>query len=410
MRHELRSAFRQFTRSPFFALTVLATIALGIGPSAAVFTVVDAVLLRPLPYPEPDRLVRVWGWDTAGDRRFLELTPAELEALRHEDRSLAAVAGYSTASRDLADTDGRATRVTVARVSAGFLSLLGSSFELGRGFSDEEIEGQQAVVILTHRLWAGRYGGRPDVLGRKVFLRGEAHEIVGVLAADQEFPQGADLLRPIRDVEVEDGDRELLVLARLRPGGGIERASAEAAAVVGRVADREAESRGYRAWAQPLQSMLVKDVRAVLLTLLGAVGLLVLTVCVNVASLLLARATSRRREMAMRRAIGGGRRRLAALCLTESLVLAVAGGALGILLGHGLLRAILKLVPAEVPRFGQVALDARMTAVMALVVLVCGLLFGCRTTSITTPLSGAPTARRMAISRLRFETRATRRP
>lgn len=119
MRHELRSAFRQFSRSPFFALTVLATIALGIGPSAAVFSVVDGVLLRPLPYPEPDRLIRIWGWDKATDRRFLEVTPSELEALRHEARSLVAVAGYSTATRDRADADGRATRVTVARVSAG---------------------------------------------------------------------------------------------------------------------------------------------------------------------------------------------------------------------------------------------------------------------------------------------------
>jgi len=376
MRHEARSALRQFSRTPLFALTVVATIALGIGPGAAVFSVVDAVLLRPLPYPEPDRLVRVWGFDTAGGRRFLELTPAELEALRHDAGSLAAVAGYSAASRDLADADGRATRVTLARLSAGFLSLLGSTFEIGRDFSDEEVAGQQPVVILTHRFWSGRYGGRPDVLGRKVFLRGEAHEIVGVLAANQELPQGADLLRPIREVEVEDGDRELLVLGRLRPGLGIEQASAEAATVVGHVADRQAESRGYRAWVQPLQSMLVKDVRAVLLTLFGAVGLVVLMACVNVASLLLARATARRREMAMRRAIGGGRRRLAALCLTESLTLAVAGGALGILLGHVLLRTILALVPAEAPRFSQVALDARTTAVMAVVVVLCGLLFG----------------------------------
>jgi predicted permease len=376
MRHELRSALRQFSRTPLFAATVLGTIALGIGPSAAVFSVVDAVLLRPLPYHDANRLIRVWGWDRTSDRRFLELTPGELDAVAVQAGTLAGVAAFSTAPRDFADTDGRATRVTVARVSSGFLALLGSSLELGRDFSDAEIRNQQPVVILSHGLWLARYGGRPDVVGRRVLIRGEAHEVVGVLRADQEFPQGVDLLRPIRDEELEDGDRELLVLGRLRPGVSIDRASVEVAALVARVAAREPASRGVTAWAQPLQSMLVKDVRAVLLTLLGAVGLVVLIVCVNVASLLMARATARRQEMAIRSAIGGGSRRLAALCLTESLALAGTGGLLGIALGHALLRGLVALVPSEVPRLDQVSLDSRATTIMAGVVLLCGLVFG----------------------------------
>ncbi len=377
MRSELRSAFRVFTKSPMFAATVLATIALGIGPGSAVFSVVDTVLLRPLPYPEPERLVRIWGWDKKADRRYLELSASEFRMLRDDAKSFTVVVAFSNARRSLADTDGRATRVTTARITKGFLSLLGASFARGRGFSDEEFRQQKDVVILSYDFWRARYGGQPDIVGTKIFIRQAVHDVVGVLAADQRFPQDADVLKPIKDAEMSDNDRELLVLGRLRPGVGAEQANDEAASLVQRAALRDVASAGrFTAWTQPLRSMLVKDIRAVLLMLLAAVSLVVVMASVNVASLLLARAGVRRREMAIRAALGAGRRRLAMLCLTESLALAGAGGLLGLAVGQVLLRVMITMVPPELPRLARVGLDARATVIIVGVTLVCGLLFG----------------------------------
>ncbi len=377
MLHDIRHAFRMFAASRGFVLTVLVTIGLGIGAGSAVFSVVDAVLLRPLPYPQSERLVSIWASDLKTGRPYVELSPPEFRALRDGARSLAGVAAYSLARRDFADLDGRSTRVTAARVTNGFLSVLGASVTIGRGFSAEEYKRQQAVVILSHRLWTARYAAQHDILGKRIYIRQEPHEVIGVLARDQEFPRGADILRPIRDSEIEDEDREFLVVARLRPGVSAAVATDEAAALVQNVPDRDASSpHRFSAWVQPLQSMLVKDARMALLLLLAAVAVVVLMVCVNVAGLLLARAAARRKEMAVRAALGASRRRLASLCLAESLVLAGTGGLLGVGLGHLLLRAMIAIVPREVPRLNEVVLDARATAIMVGVALACGVLFG----------------------------------
>lgn len=375
---EFRSAIRLFSTSPLFALTVLLTMALGIGTGAAVFSVVDTVLLRPLPYPDPERLVSVWARDVKRGEPYVEVAPREFHALRDGATTLSGVAAYSLTRRELADANGRPTRVMLGRVTQDFLPVLGASFAVGRGFSADEVRQEQPVLVLSHSLWTSRYGERADIVGQKVYIRQEPHEVIGVLTRDQGFPRGADLLRPLRQSEIEDTDREFQVLARLRDTATLAMAGDEAGAIVERLSEQASGQahRRYSAWVQPLQSMLVKDARALLLLLLAAVALVVLMVCINIAGLLLARASSRHREMAMRSALGASRGRLALLCLVESLTLACAGGALGIGLGHLLLRAMISVVPGDMPRLDQVTLDARATAVMVAVTLVCGVLVG----------------------------------
>jgi len=380
-RLDVRFALRSLRKSPSFSIVVILTLALGIGAGAAVFSVVQTVLLRPLPYPEPDLLVGVWVRDTVSGQRYLDVSPSEFIALKEGARSLSKVAAYSLTVRQVADPAGRGTRLTVARATDGLLSLLGTSFAIGRDFSEEEYRLQKPVVILNHRLWKGRYTGEPDIIGKTIYIQQEPHEIVGVLSHDQEFPRGADILRPIRTSESEDGDREFSVLARLRHDVNIDRAGEEAALLVQGVSQQRSSPGSrpggrFSASVQPLQTILVKDVRVVLLMLLAAVGLVVLMVCVNVAGLFLARAATRRREMALRAALGAGRTRLAGLCLAESLILSAAGGLLGIAFGHLLLKTIIALVPQEVPRLSQVVLDTPATALMAGVAIACGLLFG----------------------------------
>ncbi len=377
MINDFRFACRSLSRNPGLMLAVLLTMGLGIGVASAVFSVVDHVLLRPLPYPQPDRLVRVWGADRKSGQRFQELSFQDFQALQRESRSFSSLAAFSTAPRRLEDSQGHPSTITVARVSDGFLELLGARFERGRGISAGEFQRSARVAVLSHPLWQGRFGGQDQVLESDIDVRSEAHQVIGVLPSDWEYPPNADLFRPLHEPEMQDDDREFFVLARLAPGVSVDQAAAEAAAIVERRADADPRTRGsFTAWVQPLQAMLVREARTPLLMLLGAVGAVLLIVCLNVSNLFLARGFSRRPEMALRSALGAARGRLVGLVLWESLMLSLGGALLGLALGYAVLQVLTAVAPAGIPRLSMVSLDGRVVGVMAATALACGLLAG----------------------------------
>lgn len=377
MINDLKFACRSLSRNPGLMVAVLLTVGLGIGIASAVFSVVDHVLLRPLPYPEPDRLVRVWGADRKSGRRFQELSFQDFQALQQEARSFSSLAAFSLAPRRLEDEEGHPSTVTVARISEGFLKLLGAQLERGRAISPPEFQRRAKVAVLSHALWQGRFGGRDDVLQADIQVRNQVHRVIGVLPADWEYPPKADLFRPLYEPEMQDDDREFFVLARLAPVVSAAQAASEAAAIIERRADADPRTRGsYTAWVQPLQDMLVREARGPLLILLGAVSAVLLIVCLNVANLLLARGVTRRPEMALRSALGASRARLVRLVLWESLLLSLGGGLLGLLLGYAALEVLIAIAPGDIPRLLTVGLDGRVVAVMAAAALACGILAG----------------------------------
>ena len=371
---DARYALRRMARSPGFTAVAVLTLALGIGVNTAIFSLIDTVLLRPLPFDEPDRLVRVWAAQPEDGRRFLEATFPEVEALREQNRVFVETAAFSVAPRDLHDAAASPSRIVIARVSAGFFDVVGVGPWIGRDFTDVEYRSGAPSVILGYAFWQSRYGGRVDVLGERIFVQGEPHEVVGVLPKSYHFPHQAVLWRPFTADENQDDDRELQVLARLRPGVGLEQASADVALVFSRREAAAAE--GLTGWVQPLHAMLVRDVRTPFWILLAAVAAVLAIACANVANLQLARGTARRQELAIRTALGAGRRRLIHQVLTENLALAAFGGAAGLMLGSWLVRAVVRISPVDLPRLMEVELDVRVAAVMLAVTFVAGLFCG----------------------------------
>ncbi len=374
---DVRFALRGIRRNPGFAAVVIVTIALGIGGTTAMFSVVSGVLLKPLPFPESDRLVRVWAQNVERDARYLELTYQDLDALKAQSGALTSAGGFSLAPRTLTDEAARPRQVDVARVSAGFFETLNAGLALGRVFSAQELDEGRPVVVLSHGLWQRRYGSDPEALGRTLYLEGDAYTVVGVLDPDQGFPADVDLWRPLRPESRADDDREYLVVGRLANASTLASAGAEVAGIAGRRAESVPDANaGIGMWVQPLHAMVTMDVRRPLLLLLTAVGLVLLIACVNVANLLLARGATRQAEIAVRTALGASRRRIARQLLTESSVFAVAGGLLGLVLASWLLRAFTRLLPPETPLLDTVALDGRVLAVAAAGTLLSGFAFG----------------------------------
>lgn len=382
MMRDIRYAARLLWRSPAFTWPAVLTLALGLGATTAIFSVVHAVLLTPLPYPAPSGIVMVWQDMRARGGPAQEwATPGNLADWSAETSLFASVASIRQVGVTLTGM-GEPEPLVGEQVSRAYFDVLGVPPAMGRTFRlDEAVPNAPRVVILSHGAWQRRFGGDANVLGRRITLGGEPHEIVGVMPADFRpvIVSNAELWRPERFnlVTPARGAVVLRVIARLAPGVSIEPARAQAATLAKTLEDRYPDSnKGVSFSIAPLQDQVVSDVRPGLIVLSGAVLFVLLIASVNVANLLLARASNRTRELGVRMALGASRGTIARQLLTESLLLAGVGGVLGIGISLVGIEALVALGPAGLPRLNEVGLNGRILLFAAAMTTVTGLLFG----------------------------------
>jgi len=376
---DLKYALRQLFKAPGFTAIAVLTLGLGIGACAAIFSVVDSVLLRPPPFPQPERVV-VLRETLAAQSQDLLATPRKYLAWRQQATSFQSLGALMRVGYNLTGA-GEPVHLYAARISASVLPTLQVKPALGRNFSQAEelAGGQENVAILGHGLWQGRFGGRPEVVGQTIQLDGRPFMVVGVMARDSALPGDVELLAPLGFSERQrqgPGDRYLHVFGRLKPGVTPVQAGNEMAVIAGHTAVTDSSSRGWGVKVIPLMELTVAEVRPVLLSLMGAVGLLLLIACANVANLLLARATSRSREMAVRAAMGASRVRIIRQLLIESVMLAVLGAGAGLGIASFVLEALLALAPPGLPRAEVIALDARALGFTLALAMLTGIGFG----------------------------------
>ena len=382
--HDLRYAVRMLLRQPGTTTIAILTLAIGIGANAAIVSAVDALLLRPLPYHDPDRLVMIWEKRQAESVYDNVVAPADYIDWVRMSTAFESLAGYASRTVDVTGT-GEAVRLFAANVSPQFFDLLGVGIAHGRTFRADEAEpGRPRVAILSHGLWQRRFGGDPAVIGRTIMLNGVAGEIVGVLPPTFEFPdQTIDLWTPLvltgGPEPPSRGNHFLHVYARLKPGTSLEQARAEMDRIGGILSrDYPESNRNHGAFVIALRDQLTQPVRSGLLLLLAAVGFVLLIACVNVANLLLARATTRRSELAIRAALGASRIRLAAQALVESLVLGLAGGVSGVIVARWSIDLLRGLTPESLLVVGRqhLGLDRRLLAFTVILSLGTSVIFG----------------------------------
>jgi predicted permease len=386
---DFRQGFRSLRKSAGVTIVVALTLALGIGATTAIFTVFDAVLLRPLRFEEPDRLVRITS-DLAGSNlEDVGLSVLELDDYRALPDSFEKISGLFPININLTEVD-QPERIDALLVDVNYFSLLGVEAQLGRVFRDDDYRlGIAEVAVISNGLWRRRFGGNPDVIGRKFRLDEDLFTIVGVAPPGFDHPgrEATEIWVPAgwRDTPFPNPPmrgRYFLsgALARLKPGVTASTAQARLAALASELRrqnpDDYPEAAGWSPRVIPLQHDLVGNVRPLLLMLLAAVSAILLMVCANVASLLLARGASRQRELALRRALGASGAVLARGLLAESLLLSLAGGAMGIVVASFGLELLIRVSPETFPRLSEVALDGRILAFAAAVSVAAGLLFG----------------------------------
>jgi putative ABC transport system permease protein len=391
---DIRFALRIFRKSPGFTAVILLTLALGIGANTAIFSVVNAVLLRSLPYRDADRIVMLWTDNPHFNLGFHELPPAPPDLIDWQEHanSFDQIVGIRPRTADLSE-GGDAERVGGAQVTVNFFALLGAQPALGRAFATNECEpGQDRVAIVSYPLWQRRFGGSSNVIGSTITVNREHRLVIGVMPPGFGFPNGAEMpalygIAPRTDVWTPFADsaeywhnqdtRDFIAIGKLKPMVGLAQAQAEMTAIGEREAKDNAQTHaGWFIHLRPLANQITGSARPVLLALLGAVGFVLLIACVNVANLLLCRSGGRRREMAVRAAMGAGRGRLLRQLLSESVLLSLIGGILGLLLGACAVRIIVALSPANIPRLNEIGLDPRVLGFTLLVSLTAGLIFG----------------------------------
>jgi len=376
---DLAHALRMLRRGPGFAAVVLVTLAVGIGATTAVFSVVDGVLLRPLPYPDAERILHLWERPPRGGRSWV--SAPNFRDWRQGLESFEEIAALSPSGFNVSG-EGGPERTEGVEVTPGFFRVLGAELALGRGFLAGEGGGRSSrVVVISHGLWRRQFGGSPDALGRTLTLEGTPYEVVGVLAPGAGYPSGREVWVPVdlisADWKRNRGTKWLMVVGRLGEGVSPRAARAEMDALSRALADEHPESNEGTAIATAsLRDEMVGDVRIPLLVLLGAVALVLLVVSVSLAGLWLARGARRRREVAIRRSLGGSPGRIVRQLMTEGLVFSLAGGALGLIGARWGLLGLVALAPPGVPRLQEASLDGRVLLVGLVLSVVTGLVAG----------------------------------
>jgi putative ABC transport system permease protein len=384
---DARYALRGFRRTPGFLVVAVVTLALGIGFTTAMFSVVNGILLRPLPFAEPDRLVKVFEIDSDGESD--NHSGANYIDFKTQNTSFSGVAGHAGANNTVTGREAP-TLVRGASVTSNFFSVLGAKALLGRTLSPEiDIPGAQRTVVLSHSMWQSHFGGDVAAIGEQLEMNNEVFVVVGIMPPGFEYPgetkfwAASKFEVPEPPVAIVDDPASVRTLSwfdvfgRLKDGVTNEQAQAELDVFAGRVTDQSVDSETQRGFLiKPLRETIVGDVSASLYVLLGAVGLLLLIACGNVANLMLVRASTREKELVVRGALGAGQSRIIRQLVTESLVLALVGGALGIPIALWGTHLLLAMAPEGIPRVDQVGVDLRVLSFALAVSLGTGVLFG----------------------------------
>ena len=378
---DLRYAFRMLLKNPGFAAVAVIALALGIGANTAIFSVVNTILLRSLPYDDPDRLIVVKENKLPQFPEF-SVSPGNFLDWQKQNASFEKLAAVQGSSYNLVTSDAEPERLDGARVSAGLFEMLGVKPVQGRTFLEEEDQpGHQNVVVLSSNLWKRRFGSDPNIIGQSITMSAASYTIIGIMPPSFQFPdRDIDLWTPIAFTAAQaqqHGSHYVAVIGRLKPGVTTEQARTEMSGIAARLAEQYPNSNaGWSTIVVPMQQFEVRDIKPALLVLLGAVALVLLIACANVANLLLARSTARQKEIAIRTALGASRSRVVRQLLTESVLLAVVGGGAGLLLAAWGTRSLLALAPEDLPRVKDVALDGRVLGFTLLVTLITGIVFG----------------------------------
>ena len=377
LRQDVRYAARSFRRTPGFALTAIFVIALGVGANTAAFSLADFVLLRPLAFPEPDRLVRLWQSTPGYDR--MEFSPPNYRDVKAMTRSFSDMGAFTDFAMNLVGS-GEPRRLTIGRVTPEVMPTLGVPALAGRTITPAD-SADREVVVLSFGLWQTQFGGDPRIVGTVVKLDDTQYTVVGIMPASFAFPdRGIDAWMPfiLREAAFANrADNFLGVVGRLRPGVTLEGANAELVAVAARLRDAYPKANeGTSALVVDMRDEMSERARLLVVALCGAALCILLLACANLASLLLARGAHRQRELAVRAALGAGRERLVRQLVTESITLATVGGVVGVLIAYAALPLIAQLAPGSLPTPDRPSVDVRVLVVAAGIVLVTGLAFG----------------------------------
>lgn len=380
---DLRFALRQFVKSPGFTCIAILTLALGIGANTAIFSVINSALLRPLAYPEPERLVQVWTKNNANGNRRPFVSGPQFKQWREHSTTLANIGGIHDRMAYNLIGDGIAERVTGAEVTANYLDVLGVHPVLGRGFQKGEdvLGGENRVVILSYEWWRNRFGADPAIIDRTINFNQQSYTVVGILPPRSMARERTNFLVPLvlesSAWRMDPATTWLDATARLHPGVSVAQADGELNAITAELHARILPQDKFLGnEVRPMHNQLVEGLRPTLVMLLGAVGLVLLIACANVANLLLARATTRQKEMAVRVALGATTGRIVRQVMTESLVLSLCGGALGILVTMFGVRFLTRMTAGDLPAMMQPELDWQVLVFSLLLAMGTGILFG----------------------------------